>query len=164
MPLIVWIDQMSVGVKLLDNDHKRIVLLVNQLHDGLMAGHAKPALEFAFNGLIQHVRAHHAHEEQILAEIGYHNSESHKQDQDQQIGQIMALQAQFIRCEQLADELEIMRQLRAWFFKHIQSSDQDLVAHLRAKDVNAMLATRKTLGGMAWNLSANEPRVAQGVW
>ncbi|MGD0548891.1 MAG: bacteriohemerythrin [Terracidiphilus sp.] len=164
MPLIVWTDQMSVGVKLLDNDHKRLVLIVNQLHDGLMSGRAKPALEYAFNGLIQHVRAHHAQEEQILAEIGYHNSELHKQEHDQLVGEIMELQTQFINCEQLAEELELMRQLRGWFFKHIQNSDRDLVAHLRAHDVNAMLATRKTLGGRAWNLPANEPRMAQGVW
>lgn len=164
MPLIVWTDQMSVGVKLLDNDHKRLVLLVNQLHDGLISGGAKPALEQKFEELIQQVRAHHAQEEQILAEFGYRNSELHQQEHAQLIDQIMQLQMRFLNSTQLAVELDLMRQLREWLFKHIQSSDQEFISHLGAKNVNDKSAVRKNSEGTKKNHPAIESSMAQGVW
>ena len=161
MPLIVWTDQMSVGVKLLDNDHKKLVLLINQLHDGLMTGRAKLGLERIFQGLVSYTRVHHAHEEQLLVEAGFQDSVAHKQEHESTIERAVELQMRFNSSEELAAELEVINQLREWLFRHIQGSDQEFVAHLKAKGVDALLASRKTLDGME---PAKEPRVMQGVW
>lgn len=164
MPVIVWTDQMSVGVKLLDNDHKRLVLLVNQLHDGLMSGLAKAALERDFEVLIQNFRDHLAQEDQLLAVTGYPKPELQRMENDRLIVQILQLQMHFIQSTQLAEDLEIMRQLRVLLARHIQSSDRESVVYLRANDVNTLLTSKKTLKTMAWLLPANEFQVAQGVW
>ncbi len=164
MPLIVWTDQMSVGVKLLDNDHKKLVLLINQLHEGLMTGHAKPALESFFQDLISYTRVHHAHEEQLLGETGFHGTAAHKQEHESTIERAVELQLRFKSSEGLVTELEIMHQLREWLFRHIQGSDKEFVAHLKAKGIDDILATRKTLDGVVRSQPANEIRMVQGVW
>src|ERR1035441_8600856 len=101
MPLIVWTDQMSVEVKLLDNDHKKLVLLINQLHEGLMTGRAKLELEGVFEELVSYTRVHHAQEEHLLIESGYHGSAAHKQEHESTIDRVVALQMRFNSSEEL---------------------------------------------------------------
>ena len=161
MPLIVWTDQMSVGVKLLDNDHKKLVLLINQLHAGLMTGRAKPALERGFEDLVRYTRIHHSHEEQLLVETGYPGSAAHKQEHESTIEQAVELQMRFQSSEGLAAEQVVINHLREWLFRHIKGSDKEFVAHLKAKGIDAILATRETLDGMK---PAKRTRVMQGVW
>jgi hemerythrin len=150
---------MSVEVKLLDNDHKKLVLLINQLHDGLMTGRAKLELEGVFEDLVSYARVHHAQEEHLLIESGYHGSAAHKQEHESTIERVVELQMRFRNSEELAIELEVVNQLRDWLFSHIQGSDQEFVAHLKAKEVNALLATRETLDGVALNQPADQSKV-----
>ena len=162
MPLIVWTDQMSVGVKLLDNDHKKLVLLINQLHDGLMTGRAKLELEGVFEDLVSYTRVHHAQEEHLLVETGFQGSAAHKHEHDSTIEQAVELQMRFKSSEGLANELEVVSHLREWLFRHIQGSDKEFVAHLKAKEVNELLATRETLDGVALNQPAESINERKG--
>jgi len=38
---MTWTDSMSVGVKMLDDDHKKLIDMVNELHDGILEGHRR---------------------------------------------------------------------------------------------------------------------------
>ena len=162
MPLIVWTDQLSIGVKLLDNDHKKLVLLINQLYDGLKTGRAKVELERVFEDLVSYARVHHSHEEQLLVETGFQGSAMHKQEHEYTLERAVELQMRFKSSEELAIELEVVNQLRDWLFGHIQGSDKEFVAHLKAKEVNALLATRETLDGVALNQPAESINERKG--
>jgi len=140
MPMIVWNDRMSVGVKLLDNDHKKLVLLINHLHDGLVAGHARLELEGIFDKLVDFTRLHFSHEERFLAEAGFQGWAAHRQEHDQLLDQLMELQVRFLSGAARAKDRDVMNRLRAWFFKHTQGADQDFVPHLKAKGVDSILA------------------------
>jgi hypothetical protein len=70
----------------------------------------------------------------------------------------------FKSSEGLANELEVVNQLRDWLSRHIQGSDKEFVAHLKAKEVNALLATRETLDGVALNQPTEKLRKRKGVW
>jgi hemerythrin len=140
MPLIVWTDSMGVGVKLLDNDHKKLVLLVNNLHDGVVAGHARPELESIFAKLVDFTRLHFSQEERLLAETGYQGWAAHRQEHNQLIDQLMELQARFLSSAEDAKDQDVMNRLRVWLFKHTHGADQDFVSHLKAKRVDSILA------------------------
>jgi hemerythrin-like metal-binding protein len=164
MPLIAWTNHLNVGIKLLDNDHKKLVILLNNLHDGLITGIPKPDLESTFVRLVEYTRIHHANEEKFLAEAGYHSSEMHKQEHDKMLDQLLELQTRFLGCAQLGVEMEILHQLRMWLFKHIQDSDQKFAAHLKTINVEAVLAEWNEHAEIPWNSPAHETRVEQGVW
>jgi len=140
MPFIVWTSEMSVDVKMLDNDHKRLAILINELHDGLMAGRDSKDLERIFDELIAYSRVHFAHEERILAEAGYSGAAAHKQEHEQKIKLLLTLQALFQIAKESADYLDIMDQLKEWLFMHMERSDKQFVAHLKATGVDAILA------------------------
>ncbi len=140
MPLIVWTTEMSVNVKLLDNDHKKLVLLINNLHDGLVTGRAKSELKHVFEGLVRHTRVHHAHEEKLLAETAYPAMQEHTREHDSSVNRLTVLQARFNNSDGLADELEVMNQLKDWLFTHIQDSDRKFVPHFESQGVDPLLA------------------------
>jgi hemerythrin len=140
MPFIVWTGEMSVGVKMLDNDHKKLAILINDLHEGLMAGRDSETLEHIFDELIAYSRLHFAHEEQLLAEAGYSGAPAHKKEHELKVDQVLKLQARFLSARESADYLEVLDQLKDWLFKHTQGTDKDFVDHLKATGVDSILA------------------------
>jgi len=112
MPFIVWTNQLSVDVKILDNDHKRLVILINDLHDALMAGRDSNALEGIFDELVANTRIHFAHEEKLLAAAGYGDVAAHKQAHEQKLKQLLSLQSRFKSARESAAYLEVLDQLK----------------------------------------------------
>jgi hemerythrin len=140
MPFIVWTNELSVDVKMLDNDHKRMAILINDLHEGLMAGRDSKYLEHIFEELVAYTRVHFAHEERLLAEAGYSGASAHKKEHERKIEQILIMQARFRSAKESADYLEVLDQLKNWLFAHTQGIDKDFVAHLKATGVDSILA------------------------
>jgi hemerythrin-like metal-binding protein len=143
MPFIVWTSEMSVDVKMLDNDHKKLAILINDLHEGLMAGRDGEALDRIFDELVSYARIHFAHEEQLLAEAGYSGATAHKKEHEKKVEQVLMLQARFKSSKDSAEYLGVLDQLKDWLFKHTQGPDKDFVAHLKATGVDSILAAWK---------------------
>jgi hemerythrin len=125
---------------MLDNDHKRMAILINDLHDGLMTGRDNKALELIFDELVACTRVHFAHEERILADAGYSGAAAHKQEHEQKVKHLLYLQARFGSARESADYLEVLDRLKNWLFTHMESSDKEFVAHLKASGVDSILA------------------------
>ena len=140
MPFIVWTSEMSVGVKMLDNDHKRLAILINDLHDGILHGRAKEALEGIFEELVAYTRIHFAHEEQLLAETGYSGAETHKQEHNREFERALDLQVRFRSATESAAYFEILDQLKDWLFAHTAGMDKNFAAHLKTAGVDKILA------------------------
>ena len=136
MPLMIWTEKMSVGVKVLDDDHKRLVALINDLHDGLKAGHGKDVLGKTLDGLVSYTRSHFEREEQLFAKTGYPNSHAHKKEHDSLTNQVLGVQAKYKGGADTSLTLEVMDFLKTWLTNHIQGSDQKYSAHLNAQGVH----------------------------
>jgi hemerythrin len=143
MPFIVWTSEMSVDVKMLDNDHKRLAILINELHDGLLDGRAKEALEGIFEELVAYTRIHFAHEEQLLSEAGSSGAETYKQKHNHEFERILDLQVHFRSATESAAYFEVLDQLKGWLFAHTKGIDKESVANLKASGVDSILAEWK---------------------
>jgi len=141
MPFIVWTNELSVDVKMLDNDHKKLAILINDLHGGLMAGRDSKDLERIFDELVACSRLHFANEEHFLTDAGYSGASAHIQEHEQKVLQILTLQARFLGAKESADYLEVLDLLKYWLFTHMERSDKEFVAHLKATGVDSILAT-----------------------
>jgi hemerythrin-like metal-binding protein len=139
MPFIAWTSEMSVNVKMLDNDHKKLAILINVLHEGLMAGRDSNDLERMFDELVACTRLHFAHEEQLLAEAGYSDVSVHKQEHDEKVQQVLRLQAHFLGAKESADYLEVLDLLKYWLLTHMENSDKEFVAFLKTTGVDSIL-------------------------
>ena len=66
MPFAEWSDEFSVGVEKIDRDHKRLLALLNELHDALEAGERPEVTGKVLDGLVLYVGYHFAHEEALF--------------------------------------------------------------------------------------------------
>jgi len=129
MPLIDWNDALSVGYRPIDADHLRLVELVNELHDNLLAGSSMTLIEAGFQRLVRHTASHFRHEEQLMAESGFSDSVNHTLVHRQLETQIADLLARLAAGEPVFT-LELVEFLRNWLLNHILTLDKKLGEHL----------------------------------
>ena len=72
MSLLTWNPAMSVGVRLLDEDHKKLIAMINQLHDGMLAGHSNDVVGDVLRRLVSYTVEHFRREEDYCGRCGKH--------------------------------------------------------------------------------------------
>lgn len=82
MEYIKWTEDLSVGVNLFDDEHKRLFELVNNLNQLIMVGDKAAAMEKALSGLIDYTKYHFKNEEGIMKKHGYPAFDKHKIEHD----------------------------------------------------------------------------------
>ena len=135
MPLMTWTDKLSVGVGVLDEDHKRLVSMVNSLYDAVQGGHGKESLGRTLNELIQYTKVHFAREEAFFAQTGYPATAAHKVEHDKLTQQVVDVQQKYASGATTTLSLDVLHFLKDWLIKHIQGSDQKYRPHLNAKGI-----------------------------
>lgn len=135
MPLMTWTEKLSVGVGVLDDDHKRLVAMVNELYDAMQAGHGKETLGRILNDLVHYTKVHFAREEKFFAETSYPAIAVHKQEHDALTQQVLDVQQKYMAGASAALSIDVLRFLKTWLVNHIQGSDQKYRPHLNAKGI-----------------------------
>jgi hemerythrin len=134
MPLLTWSDSLSVGVQDIDVQHKRLVELINQLHDAMGQGKGRAVLGKTLDGLIDYTRTHFAMEERLMATQAYPGAVRHKAEHDALTKQVLDLQSKFL-IGQATVTLEVMKFLKDWLSNHILTLDKQFGAYLNSKGV-----------------------------
>jgi len=130
VPLINWTKTFSVGVEVLDDDHKQLFGLVNELYDGLEAGQAKEPIGQALDRLVEYTNTHFSREEQLFASTSYAGASAHKGEHDALIKQMTALRQEFKEGTSPTLPNDVMRFLKTWLVHHILGSDRKYGPHL----------------------------------
>ena len=134
-PFFTWTEKMSVGVEVLDADHKRMIDLLNDLHDGIVAGRGTERLERVLDGLVDYVRTHFEHEEELFTQTGYPGAAEHIQEHRTLTNLVMDVQARYNQGKFEALSLNTMDFLKDWLTNHIQGSDKNYKSHLNASGI-----------------------------
>jgi hemerythrin len=135
MPLMTWTSELSVGVTVLDEDHKKLVAILNELHDGMAAGQGRATLGKVFDGLVEYTKTHFAREEQFLFETEYPRAEVHKKQHEDLTMRVTDLQTRY-RNGALTLTKEVLNFLKDWLTYHIKGHDQKYGAHLHGKGIH----------------------------
>lgn len=77
MDQIVWDQSFSVGVGILDDQHKKIIRIINRLFSEPDVGVASEAISELLNDLLSYSREHFKTEEGLLEENGYPGLSAH---------------------------------------------------------------------------------------
>ena len=136
MPLMEWTEEMSVGVKAIDDDHKKLIDMLNQLNDGILAGQTAASLESVIEGLLRYTKYHFAREERLFTETGYPSGAAHKAEHDMLARRVSNLQMRFEAGQSFQLSMEAMEFLKNWLTDHIMGSDQQYGPHLNAKGIH----------------------------
>lgn len=136
MPLMTWTDKLSVGVGVLDEDHKRLVGLVNELYDAMQAGRGKDVLGRTLNSLVQYTKMHFAREESFFSRTAYPAAEAHRKEHENLTRQVLDVQQKYNAGQTVTLSLDVLQFLKSWLIQHIQGSDQKYRSHLNGKGIH----------------------------
>lgn len=123
MALMTWDEKFSVNVKEIDNQHKKLVDLVNELHGAMSVGKGKEALGKILQSLIDYAASHFATEEKYMTKFNYPDFPQHKAEHDKFVKQVLDFQQGF-NSGKLALSTEVLQFLKDWLIKHIQGTDK----------------------------------------
>jgi len=133
---MTWAQIMSVGVKVLDDDHKKLVGMVNELHDGILEGDRAEALGRVLDQLVSYTRIHFSREEALFAKTKYAGAVEHKKEHDELIAKALELQTRYKAGASSMLSLETMSFLKSWLTHHIQGSDKSYGPHLNSNGIH----------------------------
>lgn len=135
MALVVWNDKLSVGVKSIDDQHKKLVSLVNQLHDGMIAGKGKEVVGPVLDGLIAYTASHFKYEEDLFARTGYPDAPAHKLEHADLVARVTEIRKVYDVKGPSVLTIQVMNFLKDWLTTHIQGADKEYGPHLQANGV-----------------------------
>lgn len=133
MTYFPWSQDYSVGVRLIDNDHKQLVELVNDLHEQIAAGASHERVTTALAFLARYVKDHFAREEALMAEYGYPELAAHRLCHQNMAAKIHALQRVQRADPERLDPRKLLLFLREWLIHHILGADRKYVPYLHGE-------------------------------
>lgn len=134
MAMMEWSAAFSTNVKQFDEQHKKLVGMVNQLHDAMKIGKSGEVLGPILNSLISYTASHFADEERLMKQHGYPDFAAHKAEHDKLTKQVLDLQKQY-QTNSTALSMPVMAFLKDWLVNHIQGNDKKYGPFLNGKGV-----------------------------
>jgi len=122
MALIEWNAQLRLGIEEIDGQHKKLIELINDLHNAMKERKAKEIMSKIIDGLTEYSIVHFSKEEKYFDDFKYTNSFSHKREHQSFIKKIKEFKSDFDKGKIMLS-MEIMDYLKAWWTDHIQKTD-----------------------------------------
>ncbi|WP_295443258.1 bacteriohemerythrin [uncultured Thiodictyon sp.] len=140
-----WSDALSVGVDEIDNQHKVLLGLVNEMHEAIQARHSTSVVGGVLERLADYTQSHFAAEENLMRLLRYPGYAEHKAQHEALMLRVVEFQ-QKVDAGKTAIGFELMHFLKVWLTGHIMSSDQRYVECLIDVGVKAKLKQKSWAG------------------
>jgi hemerythrin len=128
MPLITWNDGLSVKVPEMDDQHKRLLDIINRLHDAMMNRGGQQVLGGLFGELVDYTVTHFQSEEKYMRGTSYPGYPQQKKQHDEFVQKANDLKKRFESGEPCIS-MQTMDFLKDWLVKHIQGMDKKYGDH-----------------------------------
>jgi hemerythrin len=119
---VVWKDEYSVKVHRLDEQHKTIIKLINDLYDMFSDGEHPGRLGSVLSELIQYINTHFAYEEQLMRQAGYPEIEAHTVAHRTMVKRTIDLCNKY-NSDAASISQEVFTLLKEWLVNHIIRAD-----------------------------------------
>ncbi|WP_440875841.1 bacteriohemerythrin [Thalassotalea sp. PLHSN55] len=131
---IQWKDEYSVGVQILDDDHKKLVQLLNQFTTAYDYAMSESFERQALEDLVDYTKTHFSREEKIMEENDYPDIVAHKEQHKKMIAQVETFVDLYnIKGHDALDEVSTF--LSKWLINHINGTDKQYTKHLNDRGV-----------------------------
>ena len=132
MTLISWNNNLSLNIKEIDEQHKKLIGMVNEPHSAMGSGKGKETLGKVLAGLIEYTKSHFSAEERFMDRHQYPGYLKHKAEHDAFTKQVLDLQGKYTEGKTVVT-VEVMNFLKDWLTTHIQDSDKKYGPFLTAR-------------------------------
>ncbi len=118
-----WNQNFSLDIPELDEEHKMLIDIVNELSETIVSKQGKDSLTGILKRLHAYIDIHHIHEEAYMENSNYPQREEHKTDHLQFYGQIEVLDK--LHSMDLLEAQNLLKVLCDWIINHICFTDKD---------------------------------------
>ncbi|NGZ07649.1 MAG: bacteriohemerythrin [Magnetococcales bacterium] len=129
-----WTDQLLTGIHAVDEDHKKLVGMVNLIHRLLTEGAGSEEVGKVINELATYTQFHFGREEKMFDQYGYPETADHKAKHMRLLQDVTGLMEKFAAGD-FAAPMDLLTFAKAWLIEHILGTDMRFAPYLRAKGV-----------------------------
>jgi len=127
---LVWTSDLDTGNRLIDDQHRRLFQLFNDLDAAIAGNVGEEAVGRTLTALSVYVVAHFRMEEELMEQVGYPGLAGHRE----------AHQGMRIQVEDMVDQYnligldptQVMGVLKEWLVVHVKKEDQSMAEFLQA--------------------------------
>ena len=130
MDFIQWSKSVVLNVPILDEQHKNMVDLTNQLH-GLLETKNKTQISKTLKSILDEMEIHFETEDKLMKESKLPLFFSHKLEHERFYNKLNNI---YYRVESGEKQLTLdnLKMIKIWFFNHIEFKDRSLADHVIA--------------------------------
>ncbi len=133
--LFEWTDEYRVNVRALDEQHRKLVDMLNELDDLIRRGSDEIILRDILKRLLDYTAYHFVTEERLLERNEYPDLLRHKREHNALSWQVLELRSRYEAGEGVRAS-EVRDFLTGWLKNHILSADKNYAAFLNSKGVH----------------------------
>ncbi|MBE9526084.1 MAG: bacteriohemerythrin [Proteobacteria bacterium] len=123
MQNLVWNDGLSVGIDSIDNDHKNLLSLFNELSNAILSNHTSDVIENIFIRLEEYVVIHFTREEALMKQCHYPDLENHIKLHQAFVNKVPELKHKLLTADSIKVAQEVNLFLYNWLMNHIIGED-----------------------------------------
>ena len=123
--IVIWDNKYSTGIEEIDNQHKQLIVLTNELFQACMLGESavKTVFKEAMSRMVNYVNFHFSAEQELMQRTKFPDYAEHKTQHDSLIQQILAAVKDHKEGKKFVPNL-FVRTLRDWILSHIAVYDK----------------------------------------
>lgn len=137
---LLWTDDLLLGVEQLDQDHRKLVSLVNAMSDHSLSTHQVNSI---LEELITYTQDHFAREEAVMAACSYPSLSDHREIHRRLAAKVTDLAKAWHTGKDPAVMTELLNFLRGWLVKHIMETDKQVVPYTQGHEAEIRAALNK---------------------
>jgi hemerythrin len=128
---VKWEDKYSVGIPLIDEQHKELIRLTNELYQGCLTGDdaARDFFFSAVRGAMNYVKYHFSAEEKILENVKYPKLAEHRKQHEDFVLKMVEDVKSFQGGKKFVPN-NFVRFLRDWILSHIAIADTEYAKYI----------------------------------
>ncbi|MBU0675751.1 MAG: bacteriohemerythrin [Proteobacteria bacterium] len=130
LPLIEWNDSLSVNIASIDSQHKKLVEILNSLHDSSASSQGSEVMGKALTELVEYTLYHFKFEEELMRKHDYPDIVGHLAAHQDLVAQVGKFHEDY-HAGRAKISGELFKFLRSWLNGHIRGTDKRYSAHLR---------------------------------
>jgi hemerythrin len=135
MAFIEWTRDLDTGIGWVDEQHRKIVDCINNLHAAEQSGGTRQGVSDVMSNLIAYTRYHFSEEEKMLERAGYHLLDTHRGVHKGFIDKLHTIHEQYRHGADTSHSLLTL--LENWLFSHIRVHDRGYIATVKNTGADA---------------------------